>query len=329
MRKGQSFSDILIQASPAFFVAIDADGKTMMMNEAMLNALGYTADEVTGKDYLATFVPQRDRVMISQVFEKLVKFHRSTVSENRILTKDGQELLVEWHGRPIFTKDGEFDFFLGLGIDITEQKQVEAALKLSFRNLAETVSRIFTLRDPFIAAHQQGTATLARAVGEKMGLAAERLEALYIGSLLHDIGKISIPEMILRKPGKLTEEEWGLVRTYPQRGYEVLKDANLAWPVAELVLHHHERLDGSGYPDGLKDDELILEVRILAVCNVVTAMSALRPYRPARSEEEIIEEINSGKGKKYDPDVVNLLLAMIEKGELGEELSGSKRILSA
>ncbi|HBR10507.1 TPA: hypothetical protein DD712_04600 [Candidatus Acetothermia bacterium] len=244
--------------------------------------------------------------MLSQVFEKLVKFHKSTVNENRVLTKDGRELLVVWHGRPIFTKEGEFDFFLGLGIDITERKQAEAALKLSFLNLAETVSRVFTLRDPFIAEHRQTTATLARAVGEKMGLAAERLEALYIGSLLHDIGKISIPEMILRKPGKLTEEEWGLVRTHPQHGYAVLKDADLAWPVAELALHHHERLDGSGYPDGLKGDELILEVRILAVCNVVDAMSALRPHRPARTQQGRDnkrnqkwqrEEIRSGCGR--------------------------------
>ncbi|MCI2425842.1 HD-GYP domain-containing protein [Candidatus Acetothermia bacterium] len=324
MRHKESFSDIIIQASPAFFVAIDADGKTMLMNKAMLNALGYTRDEVVGKDYLTNFVPKSDRAMLSQIFDKLVKSHESTVNENRILTKDGRKLLVEWHGQPVFKENGEFDFFFGMGVDITERKRAEAALKRSFLNMAKTVSRVFTLRDPFIATHQEGTAILTRAVGEKMDLAADKLETLYIGSLLHDIGKISIPAAILRKPGKLTAEEWGIMLTHPQQGYEVLKRADLAWPVAELALHHHERLDGSGYPDGLQSDELILEVRILAVCNVVDAMSALRPYRPARSKEEIIDEIKDGKGKKYDPDVVDVLLKMIEKDEL--KLTGFKEV---
>ncbi|MCD5415604.1 GAF domain-containing protein [Candidatus Bipolaricaulota bacterium] len=129
MREKQSFSDTLIQASPAFFVAINADGKTMMMNEAMLSALGYTADEVVGKEYLTTFVPRSDREMLSQVFEKLVKLHPSTVNENRILTKDGRELLVEWHNRSVFKENGEFDFFFCLGIDITERKRAEESLR--------------------------------------------------------------------------------------------------------------------------------------------------------------------------------------------------------
>jgi len=147
-----------------------------------------------------------------------------------------------------------------------------------------------------------------------MGLDADRLQGLYIGALLHDIGKISVPESILAKPGKLSDEEWSLVQVHAQRGYEILKDNTLPWSVADMALHHHERLDGSGYPDGIGGDQLGLELRILGVCDVVEAMSSHRPYRPARSREEVVEELSCGRGTKYDPGVVDAMLEMIEGG---------------
>lgn len=146
----RDFNNTLIQASPAFFVAVSADGKTKMMNEAILNALGYTQDEITGTDYVSTFIPEGDRDMVSEIFETLVKLKRPTVSQNRVLTKEGKELLVEWHGRPIFKENGEYDFFLGIGIDITKARQVEEALQKSekrFRHLIEgSIQGIFIHR---------------------------------------------------------------------------------------------------------------------------------------------------------------------------------------
>jgi len=136
----RDFNNTLIQASPAFFVAVSADGRTKMMNEAILNALGYTQDEIMGTDYVSTFIPEGDRDRVSKIFETLVKLKRTTVSQNRVLTKEGKELLVEWHGRPIFKEDGEYDFFLGIGIDITKARRVEKALQKSekrFRHLIE------------------------------------------------------------------------------------------------------------------------------------------------------------------------------------------------
>ena len=150
-----------------------------------------------------------------------------------------------------------------------------------------------------------------------MELDENRLQGLYIGGLLHDIGKISTPETILTKPGKLSEEEWNLIRAHAKQGYDILKDTNLPWPVADMALHHHERLDGSGYPHGISGDKLSLEVRILAVCDVVEAMSSHRPYRPARSKEEVLEEINGGRGTKYDADVVDMMLQIIKTEGLG------------
>jgi len=172
-----------------------------------------------------------------------------------------------------------------------------------------------SLHDPHTADHERRVAYLSRAVGQKMGLKKNIAEGLYIGGLLHDIGKIAVPESLLSRPGALIKEEWDLIRTHAKRGYEILKDANLPWPVADMALHHHERLDGSGYPDGIKGDELSLEVRILAVCDVAEAMLSHRPYRPARTKEETLEEIRRGKEAKYDAKVADIVIAMIEKDE--------------
>ena len=325
LRQEREFANTIIQSSPVFFVAIDADGKTIMMNDTMLCALGYVADEVVGKHCLTTFVPEGDRVMLSRVFEELTRLNKVTLNENRILTRDGRELLVEWHSRPVFKEKGEFDFFFSLGIDITERKRMDEALKSSFLQLAETTSHALEFRDPYTAGHQRNVAELARLVGERMGFNEERRRGLYIAGLLHDIGKISIPEEILTYPDNLREAEWALIRSHARCGYEILKDTNFPWPVAELACHHHERLDGSGYPGGLKGDELSLEVRILAVCDVVDAMLANRPYRLARPKEEIIKELRAGRGEKYDSRVVDLLLEIIESGKLSQFLRKDRK----
>jgi putative two-component system response regulator len=130
---------------------------------------------------------------------------------------------------------------------------------------------------------------------------------------LHDIGKAAVPTVILSKPGKLTDEEWVLLRSHVKRGYELIQGMNLPEYVANMVLYHHERLDGSGYPNGIRGDKLGLEVRILCVCDVVEAMSSHRPYRPARSQSEIIDELQKGRGVIYDESVINTMIKMIDE----------------
>jgi len=198
---------------------------------------------------------------------------------------------------------------------ITERKKEEKQLRSSFINLAESISRILEAGDAFTASHQRRVAVLARHIGKNMGLDEYKLLGLYIGGLLHDIGKISIPEGILNKTGKLTEEEWALIRSHTRQGYTILNDMGFSWPIKDMALHHHERLDGSGYPDGIGGDRLSVEVRILAVSDVVEAMGTHRPYRPARSKDEILQELKSGRGTKYDASVVDVLLEIIEGGE--------------
>lgn len=195
-----------------------------------------------------------------------------------------------------------------------KKRETEKQLEHSFFDLAETVARAMDSRDPYTAGHARKVAEYARKIGEKMELDRDKINGLYVCGLLHDIGKISIPESILCKPGSLREEEWALMRTHTIRGYEILKNCSLPWPVADVALHHHEQLDGSGYPDGLKDDELNLENRIIRVCDVVEAMSSHRPYRPAKSIAEVIDELKSGRGLKYDSNIVDVMLQLLEEG---------------
>jgi len=133
--------------------------------------------------------------------------------------------------------------------------------------------------------------------------------------LLHDIDKAAVPDAILSKPGPLIDEEWSLIRVHARRGYEALKHSNLPWPVADMALRHHERLDGSGYPDGVGADSLSLEARVLALCDVVEAMSSHRPYRPARTMSEVVDEVRAGRGSKYDEEVADVVLDIIACGE--------------
>jgi PAS domain S-box-containing protein len=234
---------------------------------------------------------------------------------HQIFNKGGKRILIEQYLDSIKSK-GASAGFRESHRDIAERnKTAEQQLKSSFVDLTKIVSRVIEFYDPYTAEHQQRVAELAWLVGENMGLAEDVVERLYFNGLLHDIGKISIPKSILTKPGELAEEEWALIRAHTKQGYSILKDANLPWPAAEVALQHHERLDGSGYPGGITGDQLRLEVSILAVCDVVEAMCSHRPYRPARTTNEILRELEGNRETKYNAHVVDVMLPMIASGE--------------
>jgi putative nucleotidyltransferase with HDIG domain len=166
-------------------------------------------------------------------------------------------------------------------------------------------------RDPYTAGHQEGVAEVAVRISQQLGLAPERVELIRTAAVLHDIGKIAVPAEILVKPGKLDEYEWLIMQRHPQVGAEILEDAELGGPIADIVRQHHERLDGSGYPSGLLDDDICLEARIIAVADVTEAMLAHRPYRPALSREQTVAELTDGRVVRYDADVVDACLATL------------------
>ena len=160
-------------------------------------------------------------------------------------------------------------------------------------------------RDPYIAGHHQRVTQLASAIAEEMGLNEERIEGIRVAAAVHDIGRIDIPIEILHKPGQLNEIEMAIVRTHAQAGYDLLRTVEFPWPVAPVLLQHHERMNGSGYPKGLMGENILLEARILAVADVVEAMSHPRPYRPAFSIHKALEEIIQHRGTVYDAQVVD------------------------
>lgn len=205
-----------------------------------------------------------------------------------------------------------------------ERQQASKQIKQHFVQMTRMISSAMLAVDPYTVSHQERLATLSVMVGERLGLNDDQLEWLQVGALLHDIGKAAIPNTILSKPGTLTDEEWILIRSHVKRGYEMLQGMNLPEHVMDMVLKHHERLDGSGYPYGTKADKLSIESRILSVCDVVEAMSSHRPYRPARKKEEIISEITDGKGLKYDARLVDLLVDIIERNEFDFDFDSAR-----
>jgi putative nucleotidyltransferase with HDIG domain len=170
------------------------------------------------------------------------------------------------------------------------------------------------MRDPYTAGHQQRVTQLACAIAGEMGLPEDQIRGLKVAGALHDIGKITTPAEILSKPSRLREHEMGLIRDHAQASHDILKNVKFPWPVATIILQHHERLDGSGYPGGLKDKEIILGAKILAVADVVEAMVSHRPYRPALGIDRALEEISRNKGVLYDSEIVDVCIKLfVEK----------------
>ncbi|MBN1277584.1 MAG: HD domain-containing protein [Deltaproteobacteria bacterium] len=185
-------------------------------------------------------------------------------------------------------------------------KKLRNALESSINAIALTVE----IRDSYTAGHQQRVARLADAIALKMGLSEDQVDGLHLAGVIHDLGKIGVPAEILSKPGRISEIEFGLIKTHPQVGYNILKGMEFPWPIAKIVLQHHERINGSGYPFGISSDEILLEAKILGVADVVEAMASHRPYRASLGIDKALEEISSKRGILYDADIVDICLGL-------------------
>ncbi len=211
---------------------------------------------------------------------------------------------------------------IGLLQDISEKKRDEekinryiTQLQDAFMNTVEVAMNLSEMRDPYTAGHERRVAEIAVAISAELGFDAQRQQGMRVAGYLHDIGKITIPAEILSKPGKLNDIEYTLIKGHAQASYDVLKNVDFPWPVAQVALQHHERIDGSGYPQGLKGQGIIIEARILAVADVVEAMSSHRPYRAGLGIEKAMAEIERGRGTAYDEEVANACLRLFkEKG---------------
>lgn len=183
-------------------------------------------------------------------------------------------------------------------------------LEKTLKGFIHVMARTVESRDPYTAGHQARVADLASAIATEMNIPKDQIEGIRMGGMIHDLGKISVPAEILSKPSKLSDAEFALIKTHPKTGYDIISDIDFSWPIAQMVLQHHEKINGSGYPQGLSGEDILLEARILCVSDVVEAMASHRPYRPALGIEKALDEISGNKGKFYDPDVVDALFRL-------------------
>jgi len=196
-----------------------------------------------------------------------------------------------------------------------ELRQSDKKLQKLIEGIAYIITEIVEIRDPYLIGHHQRVSKLATAIAREMKLSQDKIEGVKIASLVHDVGKVNLPTGIVSKPSALVEVELNLLKNHPRTGYEILKKADFPWPIAEIVFQHQEKIDGSGYPRGLKGTEILIEAKILGVANVVEAMSSYKSYRPALSIDEALAEISKYENILFDPEVVYACLKLFkEKG---------------
>lgn len=256
-----------------------------------------------------------------KAYEDSVNQHKSHQIEYRIISLDGQLKYLQQRYEVVYNNEAKVEKIKGTIQDITTLKQAqqtlldhEKVLEKALEGTIHTVTMAVELRDPYTAGHQHRVADLACGIAEKMGLDENRIHGVRLGALIHDIGKIGIPAEILSKPSKLTPIEMQLVREHASMGYQILKDIQFPWPIAEIAHQHHERIDGSGYPNRLRGDEILLEARIVAVADVVESIASHRPYRPTLGLQAAIDEIKSHCGTRYDANAVDACLEILNAG---------------
>ena len=306
-RAEKLFKKLFYNSPNAIFIL--QEGKFKMVNPQFESETGYIEKEISKLNIYELIHPD-DREMVRKIAVKMLKGQHPTGFEYKGIRKTGEERLV-FETLSSITYQGK-RAVLGNFKDITELRQVEKELKKSYKKLQktmdatiDTVSKMIEAKDPYTAGHQHRVSQLASRIAKELKLPKNKIEGIRIASLIHDIGKIGLPAEILSKPTKLNDVEYSLIRDHSQVGYDILKYIDFSYPIAEIVLQHHERLNGLGYPQGLKADKIMTEAKIIGVADVVEAMSSHRPYRPALGVDAALEEISQNKGILYDPEVVD------------------------
>jgi PAS domain S-box-containing protein/putative nucleotidyltransferase with HDIG domain len=323
LKDRERWLSIILKSIGDGVIATDKNGAITFMNPLAETLTGWKLDQALERTIGDVFKVMNQKPGKMQRFsvQKILKGERSILSDEAILvSKNGKKIPIDPRMEPIKDDGGNISGVVLAFTDITARKKAEEELKRSFEQqkiaMEGTVRAIaYTVetRDPYTAGHQRRVTKLACTIGEEMELSKDQIEGLRMSGELHDIGKIHVPAEILSKPGKISEAEYTIIKTHSQVGHDILRTIEFPWPVARIVLQHHERIDGSGYPSSLKGKDILLEAKILAVADVIEAMATHRPYRPALSIEEALDEISKNKGKLYDTKVVDICLKVFKE----------------
>lgn len=308
----------LFETHPAPMWIYDLETLRFIRVNAAASALyGYSIEELLTMTALDVRPADEALRMTEEVKHVPAGLHDFGVWRHR--KKDGSELAVHLikHRLDVLGRPAELVQITDITTQLHAFERAQSAEQRLQHALIQTIELLAATaeqRDPYTAGHQRRVARLAEAMGAELGLADEKLLGLRLGALVHDLGKLGVPAELLSLPRPLTAIEFALIKHHSVAGHQLLKDIALPWPVADMVRQHHERLDGSGYPDGLKGAEVCLEARILAVADTVEAMASHRPYRPALGIERALEAVRNGAGKAFDPEVVRVCFELFEKG---------------
>lgn len=308
LQKSQKeLSDALKQSASAIAM-VDLELRFEFTNDAFNVLFGYDLDETTGRS-VSLLSPSKELETLSEtdVAEQVLQ-HKHVETELMVKNKAGEVFPVYLTAASLSDSDNKVTGFVAHFSDLRPLKQSEARLRDALSGTITAISHTLEKRDPYTAGHQQRVAELAVAIAEDMHLDPHCIEGIYLGSLIHDIGKIYIPAEILTRPGKLSHTEFELIKSHPEVGYEIIKHVKFEWPIAEIVYQHHERIDGSGYPQGLSAEQITLEAKIVAVADIVEAMTSHRPYRASLGLDAALSEIAKQGGKTLDQGVVDSCL---------------------
>ena len=309
------FRAVVEQSIAAIYVI--QNRKIVYVNPRMREIFGYGLTEAFDPNPLA-HVKETDWLLVIDQMRRRLKGEGEEAYSITALHRDGSEFPFGIHSTQAIYQGKPA--IIAVAQDITDKLRAEAEarryverLKQAIHGTIDVISIMSEMRDPYSHGHERRVGEFAAAIASEMGLDADRVEGIRVAGYVHDVGKIGIPAETLAKPVRLTPAEFELVKTHAQRSYDILKGVDFPWPVALIALQHHERLDGSGYPQGLKGDAIILEARIMCVADVVEAMASYRPYRPGLGVEKALAEIEQGRGKLYDPAAVDACLRLFRE----------------
>ncbi len=299
----------LVQHSSDLIVVVDKEGVVTYANPAASVMFGISLEEAVGRSAFQYVHPDDvKRVIARQAL--LVQSPGASIADSvRFVSTSGEIRVLEI----VATNCLHVPTVSGIvinGRDVTERNEYIVKLEASFEAITMAMANVVELRDPYTAGHQRQVADIATAIARDLALPDDAVKGIEVAATLHDIGKIAIPAEILTRPGRLSSAEFEIIKTHPQAGYQILAEVPFPWPVADMVLQHHERLDGSGYPKGLKGSAIPIGSRILAVADVVSAMSAHRPYRPAVGLTAALAEVEANRDRLYDAAVVDACLRL-------------------